>query len=48
MALRLLRKCTAEQCEMGYTVLSFVAKGGVMLIYFFGTRMRDGLVTSAP
>ena len=48
MALRLSRKFTAEQCEMGYTVLSFVAKGGVMLIYFFGTRMRDGLVTSAP
>ena len=47
MLVRLMLPGSSKRCEVGYTVLSVFAKAGVMLIYFFGTRMRDGLVTSA-
>ena len=40
-------RISEEKKEFAYTLLSFLAKAGVMVIYFAGTQMRDGLVTSA-
>lgn len=35
---------TPQSCEFAYTLLSFIAKAGVMMIYYFGVQMRDNRI----